>query len=95
MYDDSGDWKVFFNFIGCLYNDNPVKKEIAGTVESISKITADYLYKCYNTFYNLSNMAIVVTGNVDARKILEVIEGGIKKNEPFILFKMTVFSANL
>lgn len=83
MYDDSGDWKVFFNFIGCLYNDNPVKKEIAGTVESISKITADYLYKCYNTFYNLSNMAIVVTGNVDARKILEVIEGGIKKNEPF------------
>lgn len=83
MYDDSGDWKVFFNFIGCLYNDNPVKKEIAGTVESISKITADYLYKCYNTFYNLSNMAIVVTGNVNARKILEVIEGGIKKNEPF------------
>lgn len=83
MYDDSGDWKVFFNFIGCLYNDNPVKKEIAGTVESISKITADYLYKCYNAFYNLSNMAIVVTGNVDARKILEVIEGGIKKNEPF------------
>mgnify|MGYP004519411421 FL=1 len=83
MYDDSGDWKVFFNFIGCLYNDNPVKKEIAGTVESISKITADYLYKCYNTFYNLSNMAIVVTGNVDARKILEVIEVGIKKNEPF------------
>lgn len=83
MYDDSGDWKVFFNFIGCLYNDNPVKKEIAGTIESISKITADYLYKCYNTFYNLSNMAIVVTGNVDARKILEVIEGGIKKNEPF------------
>lgn len=83
MYDDSGDWKVFFNFIGCLYNDNPVKKEIAGTVESISEITADYLYKCYNTFYNLSNMAIVVAGNVDAEKILEVIEGGIKKNEPF------------
>lgn len=83
MYDDSGDWKVFFNFIGCLYNDNPVKKEIAGTVESISEITADYLYKCYNTFYNLSNMAIVVAGNVDAEKILQVIEGGIKKNEPF------------
>lgn len=83
MYDDSGDWKLFFNFIGCLYNDNPVKKEIAGTVESISEITADYLYKCYNTFYNLSNMAIVVAGNVDAEKILQVIEGGIKKNEPF------------
>ena len=73
MYDDSGDWKLFFNFIGCLYNDNPVKKEIAGTVESISEITADYLYKCYNTFYNLSNMAIVVAGNVDAEKILQAL----------------------
>ena len=56
MYDDNGGWKVFFNFLGCLYQNHPVKKEIAGTIESISHITADYLYKCYNTFYNLSNM---------------------------------------
>lgn len=83
MYDDSGNWKVFFNLLGCLYKNNPVKKEIAGTVESISHITADYLYKCYNTFYNLSNMAIVIVGNVDPQRILKVIEDSIKKNDPF------------
>lgn len=83
MYDDNGGWKLFFNFLGCLYNEHPVKKEIAGTVESISEITADYLYKCYNTFYNLSNMTLVVVGNIDADKIMQVIEQGIKKNEPF------------
>ena len=83
MYDDNGGWKVFFNFLGCLYNNHPVKKEIAGTVESISHITADYLYKCYNTFYNLSNMSIVVVGDVEPERILKVIENGIKKNEPF------------
>lgn len=83
MYDDSGSWKLFFNFLECLYHNYPVKKNIAGTVESISHITADYLYKCYNTFYNLSNMAIVVAGNVDAAKISNVIEKGVKKNEPF------------
>lgn len=83
MYDDSGSWKLFFNFLECLYHNYPVKKNIAGTVESISHITADYLYKCYNTFYNLSNMAIVVAGNVDAAKISNVIENGVKKNEPF------------
>ena len=83
MYDDSGSWKLFFNFLNCLYQNHPVKKEIAGTVESISHITPDYLYKCYNTFYNLSNMSIVVVGNADAEKIARVIEGGIKKNEPF------------
>ncbi len=83
MYDDNGGWKVFFNFLGCLYNNHPVKKEIAGTIESISEITPEYLYKCYNTFYNLSNMALVIVGDVDAEKILDVIEKGIKKNEPF------------
>ncbi len=83
MYDDSGSWKLFFNFLNCLYKEHPVKKEIAGTVESIADITADYLYKCYNTFYNLSNMSIVVVGDVDAEKIADVIEKGVKKNEPF------------
>ncbi len=83
MYDDNGNWKVFFNFLNCLYKNNPVKKEIAGTVESISHITSEYLYKCYNTFYNLSNMSIVVIGDVDAMKISKVIENGVKKNEPF------------
>ncbi|MDY3971166.1 MAG: pitrilysin family protein [Clostridia bacterium] len=83
MYDDNGGWKLFFNFLNCLYQNHPVKKEIAGTVESISHITADYLYKCYNTFYNLSNMSIVVVGNVDAARIVQVIEKGVKKNEPF------------
>lgn len=83
MYDDSGDWKLFFNLLNCLYQNHPVKKEIAGTVESISHITPEYLYKCYNTFYNLSNMSIVVAGNFDVKSVLEVIERGVKKNEPF------------
>lgn len=83
MYDDNPGWKLFFNYINCLYQNHPVKKEIAGTVESISHITADYLYKCYNTFYNLSNMAIVIVGNVDVDSAVSVIERGIKKNEPF------------
>lgn len=83
MYDDNPGWQLFFNYINCLYNEHPVKKEIAGTVESISEITADYLYKCYNTFYNLSNMSLVITGKVDIDSAAKVIENGIKKNEPF------------
>lgn len=83
MYEDSASWKVFFNLLGCLYHNNPVKLEIAGTVESISQITSEYLYKCYNTFYNLSNMMIFVTGDIDVDKTLSTIEDNILKNEPF------------
>lgn len=83
MYDDNGDWKVFFNLLNCLYKEHPVKTEIAGTVESISHINADYLYKCYNTFYNLSNMTIVVAGDVEPHSIANIISNSVKKNEPF------------
>ena len=83
MYDDNGDWRVFFNFLNCLYQKHPIRTEIAGTVESISHITADYLYKCYNTFYNLSNMAIVVIGDVEPHSIANIISESVKKNEPF------------
>lgn len=83
MYDDNAPWRVFFNLLGCLYVNHPVKLDIAGTVESISHIDNELLYKCYNTFYNLSNMAIFVTGDFDPEEALAVVEGGIKNNKPF------------
>jgi len=82
MYDDNAGWKVFFNMLGCLYKEHPVKLEIAGTVESISHITSDLLYKCYNTFYNLSNMALVVVADIDVDKTVEVINSNVLNNNP-------------
>jgi len=83
MYDDNAPWRLFFNLLGLLYHNNPVKIDIAGTVESIAKIDKDLLYKCYNTFYNLSNMTLFVTGNLDVEKTLETIKNNIKNSEPF------------
>lgn len=83
MYDDNPGWRVFFNLLGCLYQKNPVKIDIAGTVDSIAKIDEKILYKCYNTFYNLSNMTLFVTGDFDAEEILGVIESSIIKSNPF------------
>ena len=70
MYDDSADWRGLFNLLGALYHKNPVKIDIAGTVESIAEITADLLYDCYNTFYNLHNMVLTVAGNFDMDAVL-------------------------
>ena len=83
MYDDNGPWRVFFNLLGALYHNHPVRKDIAGTVESISHITDEILYKCYNTFYNLSNMMIFVIGDFEPDKIEKIIDEGVKNNEPF------------
>lgn len=77
MYDDNANWRVFFNLLGAFYEKNPVKIDIAGSIESISKINKDILYKCFNTFYHPSNMVIVVVGDVDAALVFEQIEKSI------------------
>lgn len=74
MCDDNPEWRVFFNLLGCLYENHPVKIDIAGTVESIAKIDADLLYKCYNTFYNLNNMVLSIAGNIDVDDVLKICD---------------------
>lgn len=78
MYDDNAGWRVFFNMLGGLYHNHPVKIDIAGTVESIAEINADLLYKCYYTFYNLNNMVLSIAGNIDEDKVLELCDKLLK-----------------
>lgn len=78
MYDDDGQWVVMFNLLKALYHVNPVRIDIAGTVESISHINKDVLYKCYNTFYNPSNMVVCVVGDVNVREIFKIVDECIK-----------------
>lgn len=74
MYDDDGEWRVMFNLLSALYKDFPVRIDIAGTIESISHIHPDVLYKCYNTFYDPSNMVLCVAGDVDEEKVLKITD---------------------
>lgn len=74
MSSDSPDRACFFNLLGALYHNHPVKIDIAGTVESIQKITPELLYKCYNTFYNLHNMVLCIAGNVDEEKVIGICD---------------------
>lgn len=82
MYDDNPGWRVMFNLLCEMYEEHPVKTDIAGTVESISKIDDKLLYECYNTFYNPSNMFICVAGNVKTDEVLALVDKYIKKCEP-------------
>ena len=77
MYDDDPGWQLYMNALDCMYKENAVKIDIAGTVESIGKIDKDVLYKCYNTFYNPSNMALVVCGEFKPEEILQEIKNRI------------------
>ena len=74
MYADYPEWRVYLNAMEAMYHNNPVKLDIAGTIESISKIDKEILYKCYNTFYNPSNMALVICGDFKPEEIIEEVK---------------------
>lgn len=90
MYRDNPSWRVFTNLLEGLYSVNPVRNDIAGTVESISRITEKTLYDCYNAYYNPANMFLCISGNFDPEDVISVCESKLKtrpavdvKAEPF------------
>ena len=74
MGEDNPERVLFFNLMKALYEKHPVQISIAGTVDSISKIDSQLLYKCYNTFYNLHNMVLCVCGDVDTEDVISVAD---------------------
>ncbi|MBQ8978794.1 MAG: insulinase family protein [Oscillospiraceae bacterium] len=81
MYDDNPEWRVFFGLLEGIYHKNPVRIDIAGTVESIAQITPELLYRCYYTFYNLNNMTLAIAGDVDEDEILALCDEMLKPCE--------------
>ncbi|MUG45622.1 EF-P 5-aminopentanol modification-associated protein YfmH [Paenibacillus woosongensis] len=83
MYQDNPDWRVYFGLIEAMYAVHPVHIDIAGTVESISTITKETLYKCYDAFYHPSNMLLFVVGGVDPEEVFSLVRSNqAKKSYP-------------
>lgn len=74
MYDDYPEWRVYLNAMEAMYHNNPIKIDIVGTIETISKIDKEILYKCYETFYNPSNMAMVICGDFEPEKLIKEVK---------------------
>ncbi len=81
MYDDDPNWRVMFNMLGALYKNHPIRKDIAGTVETIADIDDKILYDIYGVFYNLHNMVLAVSGNFDPQEALSAADEILKPAE--------------
>jgi predicted Zn-dependent peptidase len=81
MYLDLAGDRLHSNLMKALYFENPVRIDVAGSVDSIRQITADDLYLCHRTFYHPSNMQVFVTGGVDAERVLDQIAANQARQE--------------
>lgn len=83
MYQDQPNYRLYYQTLKAMYHMHPVKVDIAGTVESINKITHETLYQCYETFYHPSNMVMFVVGNVDPEDLYSYVNSITKKFSTF------------
>ncbi len=84
MCEDDPDRCVLFNLLQEMYHTHPIRIDIAGTVESIADITAELLYRCYDRYYNLHNMALVVAGNITPDEVWQAADRLLTPAEPFV-----------
>ena len=70
MYDDSPDWRLLTGLFRCLYREHPIRDDIAGTVESIARLTPELLYACTEAFYRPGNMVLSVAGDVTLDQVV-------------------------
>ncbi len=89
MGEDNPIISLYYNLMKLLYPSHPVAERVAGTVESISHITAQTLYDCHKAFYSPSNMALCVEGDIDPQRVVDIaleVLPGEKAAVPKVLF---------
>ncbi|MBE6577687.1 MAG: insulinase family protein [Ruminococcaceae bacterium] len=80
MYEDNPSNRCFYGMLEGMYKSHSVKRNICGSEKSIKQITPELLYGCYNAFYRLDNMALVICGDVDAKSVLRIVDPLLPKS---------------
>ncbi len=79
MYDDNPSDRCFYGMLEAMYATHSIRRNICGSEHSIRQITPELLYRCYHTFYRLSNMALVVCGDVSDEEVLAIADAHLPK----------------
>ena len=72
MIEDNPEWQVYKRLMAALYEKSPARISVAGSVESISHITAQTLYDCHKAFYTPSNMCLVAVGDLEPEMVFAI-----------------------
>lgn len=80
MIEDNPEWQVYKQLMQSLYHTSPARTPVAGSMESIRKITAQTLYDCHRAFYTPANMCLVVVGDVEPQQVLDIARRVLPKD---------------
>jgi len=78
MYQDSHHTRMYLSTLNNLYHHHPVKNDILGTVESISKLNVSLLEDIHNAYYHPSQMMLFVIGQFTLDDMEQTINDTLK-----------------
>ncbi len=74
MTEDDPEDAVYYALLRCLYSRPALREPVAGSLESIGRITARTLLTAHDAFYIPGNMALAVAGDQDPARIFDMAE---------------------
>jgi predicted Zn-dependent peptidase len=62
----------YYSMMTSLFRNHPYQRTVLGTKERVSSVSRDSVYAYYKRYYAPNNMTLVIVGDVDAVKTLEL-----------------------
>ena len=91
QYDDEVEWVFEEEMKKALLQKDNHRVDIAGTIESINTITKEDLYNTYYTFYQPSNMFLVISGDFKVEDAINTTKNNETLRNAKTNFKVKVF----
>ncbi len=85
MGNDNPYRNMYYGLLEAMYEKHPVSLEVAGSEESIARITPELLYRCHAAFYHPSNMTLCVCGKFEPEKVADLCDKYLPRTEKPII----------
>jgi predicted Zn-dependent peptidase len=74
QYRDNPGWVGYQQLLEGMYQQHPVRIDIAGTEQTVSAVTPDLLQLCHSRFYHPANLTLLVAGDFEPDNVRDIAE---------------------
>lgn len=82
MGEDDPGRKLYKNILSTAYTTHPYKKPVIGFTDTVKSFTREQIIDFFKRWYAPNNMTLVIVGDFDKNKALDVIKNSFKDFKP-------------
>jgi predicted Zn-dependent peptidase len=77
-YEDRADTRAWNTLMYCLYHRHPVREDILGSMESLSKISPESLGRIHAAYYHPANASLFAAGDLEPHAVEDIAEAALE-----------------